>query len=67
MHTGGMHKKAPGLVANALHSVATDGFTVADVRPCSDSDPDRDRKAIMTKTCQSGPREGTVTNQCCRL
>src|SRR5258708_36944962 len=28
-HSGGMHKKAPGLVASALHSVTTDGFTVA--------------------------------------
>src|ERR1700704_4879801 len=28
-HTGGMHKKAPGLVASALHSVTTCGFTVA--------------------------------------
>ncbi|WP_068269511.1 alpha/beta hydrolase [Aldersonia kunmingensis] len=28
-HSGGMHKKAPGLVAGALHSVATHGFTVA--------------------------------------
>lgn len=27
-HSGGMHKKAPGLVANALHSVSR-GFTVA--------------------------------------
>jgi hypothetical protein len=28
-HTGGMHKKAPGLVASALHSVTAHGFTVA--------------------------------------
>ncbi|MUM29284.1 alpha/beta hydrolase [Mycolicibacterium sp. CBMA 295] len=28
-HTGGMHKKAPGLVASALHSVTAYGFTVA--------------------------------------
>jgi hypothetical protein len=28
-HSGGMHKKAPGLVASALHSVTTYGFTVA--------------------------------------
>jgi pimeloyl-ACP methyl ester carboxylesterase len=28
-HGGGMHKKAPGLVAMALHSVITSGFTVA--------------------------------------
>lgn len=28
-HSGGMHKKAPRLVAGALHSVATYGFTVA--------------------------------------
>src|SRR5258705_3510436 len=28
-HTGGMHKKAPGLVASALHNVTTYGFTVA--------------------------------------
>ncbi len=28
-HTGGMHKKAPGLVASALHSVTSYGFTVA--------------------------------------
>jgi hypothetical protein len=28
-HSGGMHKKAPGLVARALHSVTTYGFTVA--------------------------------------
>jgi pimeloyl-ACP methyl ester carboxylesterase len=28
-HSGGMHKKAPGLVASALRSVTVDGFTVA--------------------------------------
>ena len=28
-HAGGMHKKAPGLVASALHGVTTYGFTVA--------------------------------------
>jgi hypothetical protein len=28
-HSGGMHKKAPGLVASALHSVTTYGLTVA--------------------------------------
>jgi pimeloyl-ACP methyl ester carboxylesterase len=28
-HSGGMHKKAPGLVGSALHSVTTHGFTVA--------------------------------------
>lgn len=28
-HSGGMHKKAPGLVASALHSVTNHGFTVA--------------------------------------
>ncbi|MDI9913758.1 alpha/beta hydrolase [Rhodococcus sp. IEGM 1379] len=28
-HSGGMHKKAPGLVASALISVTTNGFTVA--------------------------------------
>jgi pimeloyl-ACP methyl ester carboxylesterase len=28
-HGGGMHKKAPGLVASALHSVTNFGFTVA--------------------------------------
>jgi hypothetical protein len=28
-HSGGVHKKAPGLVATALHSVAAYGFTVA--------------------------------------
>ncbi|MFD4466782.1 alpha/beta hydrolase [Rhodococcus sp. NPDC058505] len=28
-HGGGMHKKAPGLVAAALHGVTTHGFTVA--------------------------------------
>jgi hypothetical protein len=28
-HTGGMHKMAPGLVASALHSVTSYGFTVA--------------------------------------
>ncbi|NLE78329.1 MAG: alpha/beta hydrolase [Rhodococcus sp.] len=28
-HSGGMHKKAPGLIASALHSVTTQGFTVA--------------------------------------
>ncbi len=30
-HSGGMHKKAPGLVASALHSVTEHGFTVAAV------------------------------------
>ena len=28
-HSGGMHKKAPGLVASALHSVSSHGFAVA--------------------------------------
>jgi dienelactone hydrolase len=28
-HSGGMHKKAPGLLESALHSVTTYGFTVA--------------------------------------
>jgi pimeloyl-ACP methyl ester carboxylesterase len=28
-HSGGMHKKAPGLVSSALHSVTAYGFTVA--------------------------------------
>jgi pimeloyl-ACP methyl ester carboxylesterase len=28
-HSGGMHKKAPGLIASALHSVTAYGFTVA--------------------------------------
>ncbi|MFW0794825.1 alpha/beta hydrolase [Gordonia sp. CPCC 205515] len=28
-HSGGMHKKAPGLVAGALHHVTAHGFTVA--------------------------------------
>ncbi len=28
-HSGGMHKKAPGLVASALHNVTNYGFTVA--------------------------------------
>ena len=28
-HSGGMHKKAPGLVANAHHLVSTRGYTVA--------------------------------------
>ncbi|MGW0176274.1 alpha/beta hydrolase [Rhodococcus sp. NPDC003322] len=28
-HSGGMHKKAPGLVAGAFRSVTTDGFAVA--------------------------------------
>jgi hypothetical protein len=28
-HSGGMHKKAPGLVAHALHNAAANGFTVA--------------------------------------
>lgn len=28
-HSGGMHKKAPGLLASAYHSVTTYGFTVA--------------------------------------
>lgn len=44
-HSGGMHKKAPGLVANALHSVTAHGFTVAAIdapghgdRPRSDQD-----------------------------
>jgi pimeloyl-ACP methyl ester carboxylesterase len=28
-HSGGMHKKAPGLIASALHNVTAHGFTVA--------------------------------------
>ncbi|WP_137724171.1 dienelactone hydrolase family protein [Prescottella subtropica] len=44
-HSGGMHKRAPGLVASALHAVTTGGFTVAAIdapghgdRPRTDRD-----------------------------
>lgn len=44
-HSGGMHKKAPGLVANARHLVSTRGYTVAAIdapghgdRPRNDED-----------------------------
>ena len=47
-HGGGMHKKAPGLLASALHCVTTYGFTVAAIdapghgdRPRTDQDQQR--------------------------
>ncbi|MHA3021562.1 alpha/beta hydrolase [Mycobacterium sp. BMJ-28] len=47
-HSGGMHKKAPGLVAGAIHIVTTHGFTVAAIdapghgdRPRNPSDQGR--------------------------
>lgn len=41
-HAGGMHKKAPGLVASALHSVTTYGFTVAAIDAPGHGDRSRD-------------------------
>ncbi|WP_319450012.1 MULTISPECIES: alpha/beta hydrolase [unclassified Mycobacterium] len=43
-HSGGMHKKAPGLVASALHSVTTHGFTVAAIDAPGHGDRPRDRQ-----------------------
>ncbi|WP_405162818.1 alpha/beta hydrolase [Nocardia sp. NBC_01499] len=41
-HTGGIHKKAPGLVANAHHLVTTRGFTVAAIDAPGHGDRPRD-------------------------
>jgi hypothetical protein len=43
-HSGGMHKKAPGLVASALHSVTTYGFTVAAIDAPGHGDRPRNRQ-----------------------
>lgn len=42
-HSGGMHKKAPGLVASALHCVTTHGFTVAAIDAPGHGDRPRTR------------------------
>jgi pimeloyl-ACP methyl ester carboxylesterase len=44
-HSGGMHKKAPGLVASALHGVTTHGFTVAAIDAPGHGDRPRNRQA----------------------
>nr|WP_296773555.1 alpha/beta hydrolase [Rhodococcus sp. (in: high G+C Gram-positive bacteria)] len=43
-HSGGMHKKAPGLVANALHCVETYGFLVAAIDAPGHGDRPRNRQ-----------------------
>ncbi|MGC0363633.1 pimeloyl-ACP methyl ester carboxylesterase [Rhodococcus sp. 27YEA15] len=43
-HSGGMHKKAPGLVASALHSVSMFGFTVAAIDAPGHGDRPRNRR-----------------------
>src|SRR4029450_9247044 len=43
-HAGGMHKKAPGLVASALPSVTTYGFTVAAIDAPGHGDRPRNRQ-----------------------
>ncbi|WP_179473778.1 dienelactone hydrolase family protein [Mycolicibacterium vinylchloridicum] len=43
-HSGGMHKRAPGLVASALHGVATYGFTVAAIDAPGHGDRPRNRE-----------------------
>jgi hypothetical protein len=43
-HAGGMHKKAPGLVASALHSVTAYGFTVAAIDAPGHGDRPRNRQ-----------------------
>jgi hypothetical protein len=43
-HSGGMHKKAPGLVAGALHCVTTYGFTVAAIDAPGHGDRPRNRQ-----------------------
>jgi dienelactone hydrolase len=43
-HSGGMHKKAPGLVAGALHCVTTHGFTVAAIDAPGHGDRPRNRQ-----------------------
>ena len=43
-HTGGMHKKAPGLVASALQSVTTNGYTVAAIDAPGHGDRPRNRQ-----------------------
>lgn len=43
-HSGGMHKKAPGLVAGALQAVSTYGFTVAAIDAPGHGDRPRNRQ-----------------------
>ena len=43
-HAGGMHKKAPGLAASALHCVTTYGFTVAAIDAPGHGDRPRNRQ-----------------------
>ncbi|APE14957.1 alpha/beta hydrolase [Mycobacterium sp. WY10] len=43
-HSGGMHKKAPGLVATAMHVVASYGFTVAAIDAPGHGDRPRNRR-----------------------
>jgi hypothetical protein len=43
-HSGGMHKKAPGLVSSALHCVTTYGFTVAAIDAPGHGDRPRNRQ-----------------------
>ena len=43
-HSGGMHKKAPGLVTTALHVVASYGFTVAAIDAPGHGDRPRNRR-----------------------
>jgi len=43
-HSGGMHKRAPGLVATALHSVTGHGFTVAAIDAPGHGDRPRNKQ-----------------------
>jgi pimeloyl-ACP methyl ester carboxylesterase len=43
-HAGGMHKKAPGLLASALHIVSTYGFSVAAIDAPGHGDRPRNRQ-----------------------
>ena len=45
-HSGGMHKKAPGLVAGALHSVTNYGFSVAAIDAPGHGDRPRNLRAF---------------------
>ncbi|MEV4238325.1 MULTISPECIES: alpha/beta hydrolase [unclassified Nocardia] len=56
-HTGGLHKRAPGLVANAHHLVTTCGFTVAAIDAPGHGDRPRDAEDDAARAAFARARE----------
>ncbi|MFE2954701.1 alpha/beta hydrolase family protein [Nocardia tengchongensis] len=56
-HTGGIHKKAPGLVTNAHHLVSTCGFTVAAIDAPGHGDRRRDSEDEAARAAFARARE----------